>query len=640
MSGAASCSACGTTLAETDRFCEACGARIESSSDPRQPTGVQAPDGEPAAGARDGKGRLPLGRLIAAGGVTLGLVSAGLAGLVSGDGADVDETIGPGGGTLRAKGLVLEVPARAFASDTRIRVEPLPTGPTALARSPLYRLTAARRPAKPFKLRFKLSQDVSGARARRLAVVTGEHGRGAFTRVRGRVDEKRREYVVTARHLSYWQLQEAGRLVALGDSFSSGEGVPPFDSQTDTKTNRCHRSPRAWPIKLASRLALSVQSEACSGAVTEDLLTDDPSRKEPERRVSQLARLRELRDVSVVTLTVGGNDIGFAEILAKCATAPRCDRHYTAGGSDRIDVRIETLRRALPGAYQSVQEAAPGDRLVVMGYPRLFPKRPPLLTCSALSTIGQKEERYLNGKTATLNAAIRGAANEAGARFIDVEDAFDGHEVSCSNIKDQYLNHLKLARRDVVSSDSFHPNEAGHARLAEVAARGLEGDVKVETAPDIDSFSLGRTGLGPIKIGMTIGEARSASGLRLQAQKRPESYSPCTIWRAPGQGKGVMLTAIDESLEHIFLSKPTSIETTEHIGVGSSEGALLAAYGGTVLDVTPSGFGGTAKIYRVAAGRADGELALQFQVDHGRVTFMEAGPESSFYYPDGNELCS
>ena len=60
----------------------------------------------------------------------------------------------------------------------------------------------------------------------------------------------------------------AGKYVALGDSYSAGEGITPF--QPGSPRN-CDRSPQAYPLLLEFEQEVSVTFEACSGAVTQDV---------------------------------------------------------------------------------------------------------------------------------------------------------------------------------------------------------------------------------------------------------------------------------------------------------------------------------------------------------------------------------
>ncbi|HEU5142651.1 MAG TPA: GDSL-type esterase/lipase family protein, partial [Solirubrobacterales bacterium] len=111
---------------------------------------------------------------------------------------------------------------------------------------------------------------------------------------------------------------QATTLVALGDSYSSGEGAKPYYGESDRRGNRCHRSPLAWPRLLG---ATTTHLLACSGAETEQLYSGAPQRDER----GQLAALGEVAGrtaIDVVTITIGGNDIGFARHVRDCFLLP------------------------------------------------------------------------------------------------------------------------------------------------------------------------------------------------------------------------------------------------------------------------------------------------------------------------------
>ena len=88
-----------------------------------------------------------------------------------------------------------------------------------------------------------------------------------------------------------------GRLLALGDSYSSGEGAGEYEPGTDNGNNSCHRSRNAWPTLLAHQRGLGVlPSIACSGATLTDLMSGRAGSGQPERRAGQLATHRRQRD--------------------------------------------------------------------------------------------------------------------------------------------------------------------------------------------------------------------------------------------------------------------------------------------------------------------------------------------------------
>jgi lysophospholipase L1-like esterase len=266
----------------------------------------------------------------------------------------------------------------------------------------------------------------------------------------------------------------ADGLLALGDSFSSGQGAGIFDPGTTGHGNTCFRSALAWPQVLAQRLSLrALPSLACSGARLPEVVTSDARRHEAERRQSQISRITG--SPGVITLTIGGNDVGFAQVLGTCVVSGNCVASYRKPSGDVLLRRIRQLEQDLPGAYAAVRARAPHARLVVAGYPRLFPKSGDVDAggnCAAGRRISDDEATYLNARTAALDAAIRRAAARAGVTYVDVRAAFAGHELRCSGIS--YVNRLVL-RPGIppYRPGSFHPTAAGHARLAEVVAARL-----------------------------------------------------------------------------------------------------------------------------------------------------------------------
>ena len=267
-----------------------------------------------------------------------------------------------------------------------------------------------------------------------------------------------------AQLVSAGDLKRGSRLLALGDSYSSGEGAGAYEPGTDSRDNTCHRSRNAWPTLLAEQRHLkTLPSIACSGATLTDLLSGRHS-SQPERRRSQVGRITGNPDI--ITVTIGGNDVGFREILVDCMVFD-CVADYHRPSGDVIDARIDDLARRLPAAYRAIQAAAPKARVVVVDYPRLFPDAKP--NCAALNRITPAEGDYLNRKVQRADIAILDAAREAGVTGIDVSTALAGGELTCSGT--QYLNHASPQLK--VRSGSFHPKAIGQERLAHAIAIAL-----------------------------------------------------------------------------------------------------------------------------------------------------------------------
>ena len=238
-------------------------------------------------------------------------------------------------------------------------------------------------------------------------------------------------------------------LAALGDSYSSGEGNPPFDPAADG----CDRSPVAWPLLAAAELRWRVTNLACSGAQTADVVT--PFKNQPAQ-VDALAALRPRP--RVVTITIGGNDVGFASVLGACYQM-NC---ASAGVVAAADVRILTvLPERLADTYRAVEAAAPRAKLVVVGYPRLFPaQQSDVVGCSWLT---DDERQALNHAADLLNGVIAVEAWLAGAKYVDVSRTLEGHELCTS---DPWLIPLPLPA-------AAHPTAKGQQAIADRVARAL-----------------------------------------------------------------------------------------------------------------------------------------------------------------------
>lgn len=268
--------------------------------------------------------------------------------------------------------------------------------------------------------------------------------------------------------------------VALGDSYSSGEGNAPYEPASATATDKCHRSQHdAYPTELRlPRVTISkLHFFACSGATSEDVRHDE-FRTEPP----QLSHVEQLAEADLVTINVGGDDAGFAKVLEQCV-ARICARKPA---STKITKRIAGLVTPLVETYAELRLASPQATIVVLDYPNPFPKLGfgGGFTCksNAAALLGRKSMNFLHEKGDQLDEVIADAvrvANEEGSniRLVGVRGVFAGHDV-CA--KDRWVRALKISRPSkqnqaiVIDTGSFHPNEAGQRAYAEALARSLD----------------------------------------------------------------------------------------------------------------------------------------------------------------------
>jgi len=220
--------------------------------------------------------------------------------------------------------------------------------------------------------------------------------------------------------------------VALGDSYASGTGTRDyFDDSGD-----CMRGPKAYPQLWAdSHSPASFDFVACSGATTDDLNAD------------QLGALNDR--TTLVTVQIGGNDVGFADIMTRCliGTDDGCD---SAVGDSETKARDE-LPAKLQATYDGIRKAAPNASVVVVGYPRINE----LGACDDIPGYTEAKRDRINAGADVLDGVISEQAQAAGFTFADPREAFTGHGV-CSG--SEWINGPSTP-----IEESFHPNPDGHA---------------------------------------------------------------------------------------------------------------------------------------------------------------------------------
>ncbi|MFT3662253.1 MAG: VWA domain-containing protein [Gordonia sp. (in: high G+C Gram-positive bacteria)] len=289
-------------------------------------------------------------------------------------------------------------------------------------------------------------------------------------------------------------LGETKTLAVLGDSFSSGEGARPFIKGTDNKRNRCHRSAVNYGNILFPNRTITI---ACSGAVIHDFYGQQRSSEddaEDNYEQPQLKRLRGIAaDIDAVTLSIGGNDLRFAEIVKECAdpinfNTARCATLLT--GAEAI-AATKAFSELLTRTYLHVDRAVNDEEItkkrggrqapvLIVPYPRLTPT----------------EEQLKGGKTqrkdgslcfGSSDAAVMSdfnrltdAVNRAADRAVTaaqklgrpvyfaqpVIESFQPDHTICD--EESYVNRNIIPKllpfRQI--SELVHPNAGGHAAMA------------------------------------------------------------------------------------------------------------------------------------------------------------------------------
>ncbi|MFI7573183.1 SGNH/GDSL hydrolase family protein [Micromonospora sp. NPDC049497] len=215
--------------------------------------------------------------------------------------------------------------------------------------------------------------------------------------------------------------------VALGDSYSSGVGAGPYD------LSGCLRSQKSYaPIWASANAVTSFKFPACGGAVTADVINN---------QVSALST-----STTLVTVTIGGNDAGFADVITSCrfGSTSSC----TSAVNEAKAFATGTLPGRLDATYAAIRNRAPNARLIVLGYPRLFET-----TYCGLFAMSTYKRTILNEAADVLATVISGRAAAAGATFADTRPYFAGHGVCAS---DPWI-------RDVTGViEAYHPDSDGY----------------------------------------------------------------------------------------------------------------------------------------------------------------------------------
>ncbi|MFI9153445.1 SGNH/GDSL hydrolase family protein [Streptomyces sp. NPDC053367] len=219
--------------------------------------------------------------------------------------------------------------------------------------------------------------------------------------------------------------------VALGDSYSSGVGTGSYISSSGD----CKRSTKAYPYLWATANSPSSFSfNACSGARTGDVLA------------GQLGSLNS--GTGLVTISIGGNDAGFADVMTTCVLSS------DSGCLDRINTARAYVDSTLPGkldsVYSAIRTRAPSARVVVLGYPRFYKLG---TTCLGLS---ETKRSAINAAADHLNSAIATRAAAHGFVFGDVRTTFTGHELCSGSAWLNSVNWLNMG-------ESYHPTASGQS---------------------------------------------------------------------------------------------------------------------------------------------------------------------------------
>ena len=315
--------------------------------------------------------------------------------------------------------------------------------------------------------------------------------------------------------------------VAVGDSYSSGVGTLDY-----YKGKPCFQSNYAWPYYLSKNFPAAPQVDhdsffACSGDNSAQLLTGKTG--EPVSQLTQLQNwVTSNGDPALVTLTDGGDDLHFGDLLATCVIAPLpiCEGFLAY---EELYLEFGGFKSTLQTTLQKfVSAAGNSSKLVLVGYPNLFPA--PGFTNDLVATVMcpwtklaapsiLSDFEFAQG---LLNSAEQQVANADHVRFIELGDLFNGNE-SCTR-------HPLI--QGVLSGlpNPFHPDQTGQSIMANfiggqlgyLAGNGSGGQVQRHGSAKSPKAKPAKTGAKPeVKSGGKPGSARPAKDQPAKAPAGP-----------------------------------------------------------------------------------------------------------------------
>jgi lysophospholipase L1-like esterase len=256
------------------------------------------------------------------------------------------------------------------------------------------------------------------------------------------------------------------RYVALGDSYTAGPLVP---SQTGSPGG-CLRSTHSYPFLVAARTGATTFTDvSCQGATTADMTHSQsvPLGTNPPQDNALST------STTLVTLQIGGNNIGFSDIIIHCTTlsltnpfGSPCKNHYTSGGTDQLRAAINKAAPKVAADLRGIHADAPNAHVFLVGYPVILPNSGN--GCWPLVPIAFGDVPYLRGVEKALNSMLAAQAAANNATFVDTYTASIGHDV-CQAPGTKWVEGLIPTSPAV----PFHPNRLGEQEMAQQVLAAL-----------------------------------------------------------------------------------------------------------------------------------------------------------------------
>lgn len=328
---------------------------------------------------------------------------------------------------------------------------------------------------------------------------------------------------------------DPGPYVALGDSYTAGplvlDQVPPI---------ACARSDNNYPSIVAAATGVTEFRDAsCSGATTEHM--SGPQPVPFGIHAPQFDRLRP--DTALVTIGIGGNDVGLVGATVTCVvrglpapTGTACRTSFVKrGGGDRLVDQIAATAPKIAATLQGIHARSPRARVLVVGYPNVTPKG---RSCYPLVPLSTDDIAYLDEMLRRTNAMLADQAAANDAEYVDTYEESIGHDI-CTALGTRWFEGLL----PTAPAAPIHPNALGEASMARSVLRVLLGPPPMPVLSDLrrtrDAYAAGSAAQfayrldRPATVTFTLRRAlagRSVAGRCAPPTKSNRAERSCRRW--------------------------------------------------------------------------------------------------------------
>jgi lysophospholipase L1-like esterase len=255
----------------------------------------------------------------------------------------------------------------------------------------------------------------------------------------------------------------ATEYVSLGDSYAAGPLIP-----LQVQPFGCLKSNNNYANLAARDLGFALTDASCSGAETEDMTNPqgvDPDGPNPPQFNSLTA------ETDVVTIQIGGNDIGFSSIAEDCtSSSPEgtpCQDRYVHDGRDEISERIQAAAPLVAAVLQGIHARSPDARVLFVNYAAILPDTGP--GCWPQMPITEGDVPYVRAKQKELNAMVAAQAAANATEVIDWYTASIGHD-ACQPPVIRWVEPVV----PVNAAAPIHPNLGGMLGASNLLVAALE----------------------------------------------------------------------------------------------------------------------------------------------------------------------